>query len=106
MSCSVCADPAQQSFGGVLLWERNGEISAICTYCWLNFSLATDNERTIKCDAQRIAFKENIGVESQLYHKVMSQDKLFSENLQWAFNKLKIKKFQLNPTIRQSNELD
>ena len=81
--------------GGVLLWERNGLISAICNDCWINYS----NQRIIKTEAQRKAFKHNIGVECQLFHRDMVLDRSFQENLEDARLKLKINSFQVNPLL-------
>eukprot|EP01115_Flamella_aegyptia_P008431 TRINITY_DN35166_c0_g1_i1.p1 TRINITY_DN35166_c0_g1~~TRINITY_DN35166_c0_g1_i1.p1 ORF type:complete len:126 (+),score=0.13 TRINITY_DN35166_c0_g1_i1:321-698(+) len=98
MCCSVCARSDNSMLGGVLLWERNGAISSICTDCWVNFSCVSEHERTFVNRAQEEAYKANIGVESQLYHKVLPQKKKFVDNLAEAKFQLKIKEFQKNPT--------
>ena len=57
LSCSVCATTDSSLVGGVLLWERNGEISAICSECWATFSNVSSHKRIIKNDAQSAALK-------------------------------------------------
>ena len=57
MNCSVCALSDPTMMGGVLLWERNGLISAICSDCWNTFSLASPSNRVIKNKAQREALQ-------------------------------------------------
>ena len=81
--------------GGVLLWERNDKISAICNDCWITFS----NQKQVITEAQKKAFQHNIGVESQLFHRVLPVNKNFQENLLDAQSKFKIKSFQINPTL-------
>ena len=51
--------------------------------------------------------KANIGIESQLYHKVLSHSKTFKENVLEAINKFKRYQFQSNPlTEVQNNSSD
>ena len=99
LSCSVCAVSSSHMMGGVLLWERNTAISAICNDCWINFS----NKKQVKTEAQKQALMHNIGVESQLYHRVLPINKTFQDNVQDAQTKLKIKSFQINPILIQNN---
>ena len=96
MSCSVCSQNGNSTTGGVLLFERNGFVSAICDECWFSFSLNNPQERCCKNGFQMAALMANIGVESQLYYKTMDVRKPFSENVVEARTKLKYR-IQSNP---------
>ena len=96
MSCSVCAQTGDSTTGGVLLFERNGLVSAICDECWFSFSLKNAEERCCKTEFQLAALMANIGVESQLFYKTMNLRKPFSENVIEAKTKLKYR-IQANP---------
>lgn len=96
MACSVCGQTDILTTGGVLLFERNGKISAICDDCWFSFSLKNSEERLCKNAFQLAALMANIGVESQLFYKRMNLRKPFSENVSEAKTKLKYN-IQPNP---------
>ena len=57
ISCSVCALSRPQAKGGILLWERNGKLSAICEECWDEFSNVPNYKRIPKTQAQEEALK-------------------------------------------------
>ena len=56
MPCSVCGQTCvKSSTGGVLLWERNGFISAICENCWNQYSTKKPEERCCQNEFQLAA---------------------------------------------------
>ncbi len=80
MSCSVCCE-GNSTVGGVLLFERSGFLSAICTDCWESFSNASPTVRVIKNKAQEAA--------QQVYNLLMLRSSLKVPNrvkLEWNLN--------------------
>ena len=63
MTCSVCANSNQEMKGGVILWERNGNISAICKDCWVSFSNGNPSKNQLKSQAQREALMVSVEID-------------------------------------------